>query len=232
MNYDEEKWHKALSACQSALKEAESAGHKLFTLEQSEQLREQQKVELPFVPNKLMTGADAEKNKDFLKRVMLMRYMVTTRVNEGNTETIWGLANQGNYLVGSLPHRTVKNNQGTWKGGWSGIAPTLNALARFYKEDGTPVNDWQDAKYYQSAGIEDRTGIINFNISREPRFYAWVAFDDGDFGNELADGKPLKLQMRNSELHGYNPDLFNRDNCETGFLNQKFFPANYRHHPR
>lgn len=34
--------------------------------------------------------------------------------------------------------------------------------------------------------------------------------------------------MRNSELHGYNPDLFNRDNCETGFLNQKFFPANYR----
>lgn len=37
--------------------------------------------------------------------------------------------------------------------------------------------------------------------------------------------------MRNSELHGYNPDLFNRDNCETGFLNQKFFPANYRHTP-
>ena len=37
--------------------------------------------------------------------------------------------------------------------------------------------------------------------------------------------------MRNSELHGYNPDLFNRDNCETGFLNQKFFPANYRQTP-
>lgn len=157
--------------------------------------------------------------------------MVTTKVNQGNTETIWGLANQGNYLVGSLPHRTIKNNQGTWKGGWSGIAPTLNALARFYKEDGTPVNDWQDAKYYQSAEIKDRPGIINFNTNREPRFYAWVAFDDGDFGNELSDGQPLKLQMRNSELHGYNPDLFNRDNCETGFLNQKFFPANYRQTP-
>lgn len=231
VNYDEEKWRRALSACQSALKEAEAAGHKLFTLEQSEQLREQQKVELPFVPNKPLTGSDAEKNKEFLKHVMLMRYMVTTKVNQGNTETIWGLANQGNYLVGSLPHRTIKNNQGTWKGGWSGIAPTLNALARFYKEDGTPVNDWQDAKYYQSAEIKDRPGIINFNTNREPRFYAWVAFDDGDFGNELADGQPLKLQMRNSELHGYNPDLFNRDNCETGFLNQKFFPANYRQTP-
>ena len=58
-----------------------------------------------------MTGADAEKNKDFLKRVMLMRYMVTTRVNEGNTETIWGLANQGNYLVGHYliaPSRTIR----------------------------------------------------------------------------------------------------------------------------
>lgn len=92
MNYDEEKWRKALSACQSALKEAESAGHRLFTLQQSEQLREQQKVGFPFVPDKPLTGSDAEKNEDFLKRVMLMRYMVTTRVNEGNTETIWGLA--------------------------------------------------------------------------------------------------------------------------------------------
>lgn len=231
MNYSEEKWRTALSACQAALKEAEDAGHKLFTLEQSEQLREQQKVDLPFVPNKPTVGAEAEKNKDFLKRVMLMRYMVTTRVNEGNTETIWGLANQGNYIAGSLPHRTIKNNQGTWKGGWSGISPTLNALARFYKEDGTTMDDWKDAKYYQSAGIADRENIIKFNVDREPRYYAWVGFDDGDFGNQLADGKPLRLEMRNSQMHGYNPDLFNRDNCETGFLNQKFFPANFRHTP-
>ncbi|EJX09663.1 RagB/SusD domain protein [gut metagenome] len=232
MNYDQSKWTKALEACKAALEEAEKAGHKLFTLEQSEELRKQQKVKLPFVPNKPETGSSAADNQKFLQRVMLMRYVVTTRVNQGNEEIIWGLANQGNYLDGSLPHRTIRNNQGTWKGGWSGMAPTLNALALFYQEsNGHPIKDWEDAKYYKSAGIADRKDIIEFNTGREPRFYAWVAFDGGDFGNELANGQPLRLEMRNSNLHGYNPSLFNRDNCETGYLNQKFFPANFRHTP-
>ena len=33
--------------------------------------------------------------------------------------------------------------------------------------------------------------------------------------------------MRNSELHGYNPSLFNRDNCEPGYLSQKFIEPTF-----
>lgn len=60
------------------------------------------------------------------------------------------------------------------------------------------------------------------NVGREPRFYAWMAFDGGDYGTKFAAGSPLKLEMRNSEMHGYNPSLFNRDHSVTGFLTQKF----------
>lgn len=238
MQYDESKWQKAYNACKAALAEAEAAGHKLFSLDQAISLMEQEQININeklFVPNKPLTGSSAEENKKFLNHVMLMRYVVTTRVNEGNTETIWGLANQGNYIIGSLPHRTIKNNQGTWKGGWSGIAPTLNALSRFYDDKGHRTikeNELQNnPNLYESAKIEGRENIINFNVGREPRYYAWVAFDDGDMGIELADGKPLRMELRNAEKHGYNPDLFNRDNCETGFLNQKFIQPKFRQTP-
>ncbi len=234
MEEDKEKWNKALAACQLAMQEAEKAGHKLFSIEDSEALRKQENVQLPFVPyHDNFSGPEAAANEDFCKHVMLMRYMMTTRVNEGNRELIWGIAGQGNIIIGSLPHRTIKNNQGTWKGGYSGVNPTLNALARFYKEDGKPIkeSELKDAKWYESAMIEGRKNIIKFNTRREPRYYAWVAFDDGDMGCQVANGSPLRLELRNSELHGYNPSLFNRDNCETGFLNQKFIQPKFQHTP-
>lgn len=74
-----------------------------------------------------------------MERVQLMRYVVTTRYKEGNRETIWGHSNQGTMIIGSLPHRVIKNNQGTWKAGYSGISPTLNTVERFYTENGIPI---------------------------------------------------------------------------------------------
>lgn len=80
-----------------------------------------------------------------------MRYVVTTRYKEGNRETIWGLANQGTMIIGSLPHRVIKNNQGTWKAGYSGVSPTLNTVERFYTENGVPIEK-------TSSSIHNRNG--------------------------------------------------------------------------
>lgn len=166
-----------------------------------------------------------------MERVQLMRYVVTTRYKEGNRETIWGLANQGTMIIGSLPHRVIKNNQGTWKAGYSGVSPTLNTVERFYTENGVPIEKdkqfYPQSEWYQSAGVTDRSDIIKLNTRREPRFYAWIAFDGGDMGSRIYGGQPLKLEMRNSELHGYNPSLFNRDNCVTGYLSQKFIEPTF-----
>lgn len=233
--YDKSKWDKALKACLEAKQAAEEAGHKLFQLEDSETLRNNSQIALPYVPLKDETsGASAEQDALFKKYVMLMRYVVTTRYDEGNRETIWGLANQGTILIGSLPHRVIMNNQGTWRAGYSGVSPTLNAIERFYTENGElPKNDknfYDESEWFESAGAtgnDYRKNIIKLNTRREPRFYAWIAFDGGDMGSRINGGNPLTIDLKNSEMHGYNPSLFNRDNNVTGYFNQKFFEPSY-----
>lgn len=154
-----------------------------------------------------------------------MRYAVSTRESEGNKEIIWGLSNQFDFYS-RYPLRILKKSDGTWHTGYSGVSPTLYTFEHFYTANGklpekdldfTPSSEW-----FESAGISSREDIIKLNVGREPRFYAWMAFDGGDYGTKFAAGSPLKLEMRNSEMHGYNPSLFNRDHSVTGFLTQKF----------
>ena len=49
-----------------------------------------------------------------------------------------------------------------------------------------------------------------------------MAFDQGDWGTMIANGKPVQLEFKISNKQGYNPDDHYRDHCVTGFLAQKF----------
>lgn len=225
---DMSKWEKAKQAAQEALTHATSAGHALYT---DEEHYKKESLELPYVPGVDKSSAEGQK---FLKKVLLMRYLVTTRSTEGNKEIIWGLANQGNMIVGSLPHHIIKRKNGTNVGAYSGVSPILNtSIHYFYTNKGKrPEHDSQFAQsgeWYKSAGNlgNDRKDIIKLNVNREPRFYAWFAFDGGDMGSKLVNGKPIKIDVKNPETHGFNPDRFNRDNNVTGYFSQKFI--NPRH---
>ena len=217
--YDKSKWERALAACQEALTLATTSGDR--ELYDDDEYYSRQSLNLPFVPG----VADVEDNKEFLKNVMKMRYAVSTRESEGNKEIIWVLSNQFDFYS-RYPLRILKKSDGTWHAGYSGVSPTLYTFEHFYTANGklpekdldfTPSSEW-----FESAGISSREDIIKLNVGREPRFYAWMAFDGGDYGTKFAAGSPLKLEMRNSEMHGYNPSLFNRDHSVTGFLTQKF----------
>ena len=217
--YSKDKWDRALAACQEALALALGEGKR--ELYNDTQYFDKQGLGLPYVPG----VANVPDNVEFLKNVMKMRYAVTTRENEGNKETIWGLS-EGFDMYSRYPLRIIKTTSGTWSAGYSGVAPTLYTFEHFYTANGklpakdpkfTPSSEW-----FESANVADREEIIKLNVGREPRFYAWMAFDGGDYGSKFKGGEPLKLEMRNSELHGYNPSLFNRDHSTTGFLTQKF----------
>ena len=56
-----------------------------------------------------------------------------------------------------------------------------------------------------------------------------MAFDQGDWGTTPAEGKPVRLEMKDSQKQGLNPELHYRDRCETGFLSQKFVRPNRRY---
>lgn len=224
--YDATKWERAETACQEALDFAINSGG--ASLYKDEELYTRESVPLPFVPG---INEQSEEGKAFLKKVLLMRYLVTTRVNEGNKEIIWGLADQGDMVSGSIPHYVLTLSSGSFYGGYSGVAPILNtSIHYFYTRNGKrPVYDpnfANEENWYKTAGITDRGDIITLNVDREPRFYAWFAFDGGDYSSKLANGEPVKIELRNADKQGYNPSKFNRDNNVTGYFSQKFIMPN------
>lgn len=241
--YDAGKWQKAATACEEALKLAESNGYKLMQLSDVESLITQQGISLPYVPFKNTGGSSEEAEKEFKERVLLMRYVVTTRYGEGNREMIIPYTDNylqtGDFTSGSMPHHIIRDNSGGWRNWYSGVSPTLNTVMDFYTENGKlPAKDksyYPESQWFESAGATDdnntnnalRANIIKLNTRREPRFYAWMAFDGGDYGSRAMGGVPIPLELRNSQLHGYNKTLFARDNCVTGYLNQKFITPLY-----
>lgn len=224
--YDRTKWERALESNLDALNYAENTGGN--ALYEDITMNDREDVPLPFVPG---VNPETEEGETFLEKVLLMRYLVTTRTTEGNDEIIWGLASQGNMINGSIPHFIQYHNNGTVIGYYSGVSPIFNtSISNFYTKNGKrPANDpdfAQKETWLRSAGIPGRSDIITFNIDREPRFYAWFAFDGGDYASKLADGSPLKIELRNAEKQGYNPAKFNRDNNVTGYFSQKFIMPN------
>ena len=235
-SYDPTKWDRALAACKEALELAEGpGGHSLYD---TEDFYQTQQLSLPYVPGISDSDSLSEDHKEkFLKTVMKMRYLMTTRSTDGNKEIIWGNWNfNSNNIYARLPLRILKYTGDQWWSGYSGVSPTLNTVEMFYTRNGKlPAYDTdytEKADWLKGSGIlHNFTNILgqvvsaeiaNLHIGREPRFYAWIGFDGGDFTSKLMDGEPVPLEMRNGSIHGFDPVSFNRDHSVTGYLSQKF----------
>lgn len=228
--YNEEKWKKALEASLDALTFAEETGsRKLLQWDHISSIAENQGVKYSeiYIPGDV--------NDEFKKKVLLMRYLHNSYDDEGNKEIIFATFPSSNWNTSaSVPHRVVYKNN-AWTGEWGGFAPTLYTMEHFYTKNGKlPEKDpaFTNKTRWLEAGNVDREEIINLNIGREPRFYAWLSFDGDDYGPLLREGKPLRLDMRGNDANtgketsgtpcnGYGPD-YPRDYSPTGFLTRKF----------
>lgn len=222
---DNGKWERAKAACEDALTTAKEFGYKLY--DDISYVTETQKIKqelLPFIPG--LQNPDSEAGQEFRKRVLMLRNMITLKVNEGNTELVWGLAKDAGIVGYVMPRHIIKNNNGSWFNGYQAISPTLNTVLRFYTQNGyIPKHDAEngfpaESEWFQRAGLTGtRADIIKLNTLREPRFYAWLAFDGGDYGTMISAGHPLLLKLRSESDQGYNPA---EGGSNTGFLNQKW----------
>jgi hypothetical protein len=230
--YDSDKWVRAREACLEAIKAAESIGATLFDLNASETLRKNQQVPLPQVPNLNLSTEEGER---FQQRVMMLRYMNTARPDQGNKEIIWGitLGTNENMRMSSLPHYILVNNQNVNVGGWGGLSPTLYTVEHFFTKNGKlPSEDATFANktdWFKSAGLSN-SDIINLNVDREPRFYAWISFDGDEYSTVAANRSPIYCEMRNPKKTGYDAAIWGTRNYSvTGFLNKKWVHPNFNY---
>lgn len=223
--YSEQKWKDARDACQEALDFALANGLSLYQNSDFSEL------------NNLPAHFTSEQ-RNFMMYVLRMRYALLTRANStGNCqEVVWGVTAQTNIGIASMPRRMFQMTNGIWKDGWGGVSPTLNAVQMFYTKDGKlPAEDpnfYPESQWYQIAadvsaepsyeGNINGAEIINLNTRREPRFYAWLAFNGGEYGTKLVEGHPMILAMRDDQKQGYNPEISNKDYCRTGYHCQKW----------
>ncbi len=235
LEYDENKWEVAKLACEEAIQAAEAAGAELFDLEASEVLRQNQNIGLPVIPGM----NDSAEWDDFRKRVIMLRYLVTTSKNDGNNETVWGFVLKGtalkdnNTVMASHPHWVLKDVSGQNIGGYGGLSPTLYTVEHFFTDKGLlPEDDpafVSEADYHKSAGLSN-PDITNINVGREPRYYASISFDGDEYSTRMAIGKPIYCEMRNPAKTGYDKDLWGtRNYVVTGFLNKKWIHPNFQY---
>ena len=72
---------------------------------------------------------------------------------------------------------------------------------------------------------DGKNDIVKFNVNREPRYYAWIAFDGCQYMPLINNNQPLWLNLKNTNTNGYN--LTNTRNATgTGFANKKFVIPN------
>ena len=215
-SYEPEKWRRALEACDYALKWAEdNGGNKLLLVDNMPSRVANLKD--PYIPE--------NSDEDFVAHVKLMSLVLQSTPDEGNFEYLWGIVP---YIAigfwSPLPLNIIERN-GSWVSGYSQMAPTLYTIEHFCTKNGKlPENDEKfvdKSDWLKSAGVSGRSDIINLCVGREPRFYAWMAFDGGEYTQQLVNGKSLQLNMKSSSKQGRSPQV-NRNYSPTGFLSKKF----------
>ena len=233
LTYDANKWVKARDAYKAAIDSAEAAGYHLYT-------RSDYKI-----------SANAYPSDPYVR---CLRYMSTDYEQDDepagtNCEVIFVDARgEGSY---GLQNKSMPYNWNNGNNAWNGIAPTIAMLNRFYTKHGVPMseddsldfsNPWQivrvDSAHMNEAALKKQT--MRFNLDREPRYYSWVAFENGyyeilsasnngaystgHFANTYSNGRiTTGFYIGQNCSRGLNTNSLRSNNYSpTGFLNKKF----------
>lgn len=168
--YDKEKWKKALDETEKAIKLAEEGGRSLYRSKKT--------------GSAFDVAADAE------------RYVMTDPWNE---ELIWGYSGTKETIDNgnSYQKHVIPRGMGATTGVIGGIGTTLPIVKMFFTQNGLPIDKDPDYKMDKIMTIEPGDSTIYLHRDREPRFYAWIGFDRGDYPCNGITNLKLRAGERN-----------------------------------
>ncbi len=203
LTYDREKWKRAMTAAEEAIKLCESNGYKLYGGATSDSQQGAHNYHEAFVGP---ASSASFNNWD---------------------EILFGFASQStiSYTVRNIaPRYGLKNGKYSANGFRGYIFPTWSCVMRFFTDKGLPWDDDPDTKNLDPEQIvpspffpKEQTSVLNTH--RSPRFYASVGFDRGPF--EIANTTTM-LKCRKGEpqtCYGGESDEYLGDN---GYYCQKW----------
>lgn len=163
--FDKSKWQKAADACNAAITAANSAGFNLYYFEK------------PF---------DLTQIGDTTKKCMDIRCAIT---EDWNQECLWGFPQS---TTSELQRECAPRND-VYSYTYALWAANMNACEIFYTGNGVPIDediDWDYANRYTKlvtvpvsmrSVLKPNYTTSSFNMNREYRFYADLAFDGSSY---------------------------------------------------
>lgn len=216
-SYDPNKWVKARDAMKEAIELAEQNGYHLYT-KQDRYIGDNNKNQYPAAGyNRCMRLLNLD-YQDVNPEVLLA---------ETRSGGWYGIQNK------SMPY----NDSGS---AWNGICPTWAMLNRFYTKNGLPWDEDPEFKNTDKMKVvtiddthadEGQVGqkTLAFNLDREPRYYAWVAFQGGYYELQNDPVNPaytMSNGQKNTSDSRVVCNFLLGGNCSRGTVTQKR-PGNY-----
>ncbi|SES88232.1 Starch-binding associating with outer membrane [Prevotella sp. kh1p2] len=203
LNYDREKWKKAMDASEEAIKLSEANGYKLYGGDAANAERGRKNYHEAFVGG----NSGAFNNWD---------------------EILFGLADQGtiSYCIKNMAPRIGFSSYSS-KGFRGYMFPTWSCATRYFTDKGLPWTDDPDTKNLKPEMLvsspdypAEKTSC--FYLHREPRFYASIGFDRGKF--EIQNGT-IMLKCRRGETQQDDGVESHEYQCDNGLYCQKWISS-------
>jgi len=133
-----------------------------------------------------------------------------TMVDSWNSELLWGFTDPQTNSI-DLFHLTTPRIQGKT---FNGECPTLSMVESYYTKNGLPIDVDPSFDYANRYSLSGTT--IKLHQNREPRFYASIGYDRGNYA---VNSTNIMLLMRSGETHGWSSSQ--SDFSPGGYLQQK-----------
>ena len=231
---DINKWKKAEDITRKAIEDLESGGFRLYQASDAG-----------------TPSSDKPGPVDPAQRAV--RYTFMDNVGGTNPEMIMvDTRKEGTYAIQnqSTPRQKASNG---YKNSWNIIAPTLQFVELFYTENGLPIDEDPafdyDNRYkvvpmpvnydHNDYFAKSNGNTIQLHLNREPRFYAWIAFHNGNYEIAKYNGKvtnnnnakkAIVVKFRKNDPNGYEEGQTG-NYSGTGYLNKKFVHPRFQNGP-